>query len=377
MTEDQVRQDAEAVRRMFQEGLNKEETDKRAKILERVRAILVLADDEQRRNPAAADNYRKQADQLMVAYAIEQWQVDQAQAKTTGRVLKPERRFFDFAWWYRHEFSSDLYSMFCAIAQHCRCVIAHRGHGKDGRSIYEMPVIGLSSDLDYLDLLFTNLLLEMGKQLEPKPEANLTFGENAYRLRASGMARPRVATLLYEMGQIPGTGPGTDYWDNFTGERIPYNRLAPNKEKGLRSKCRVAGEKWGAANGYGSTTTVNPKVWQRSFARGFADEIRSRLYDMRRLREEESTGESTALALRNIYEMALELYKEMYPPPPPPKPLTEEQKKALSKVKIGRMPAPPKMSGRAMAAGREAGRKVDISSHPSKGIRNNPRRLPQ
>lgn len=370
---EKLKQDAESIRSHF-DSSNARPIDKRGKILERVRGILALADREQIKNPEAADNYRAQADHLMVQYALEQWEVTKAQLKNAATFRpKPETRYIDFAWWSSNDRSSDLYSLFQDVAYHCRCVIAIRGYGGNG-NYRQMPVIGLPSDLDYLDLLFTHLMVQMGRQLEPKPDPSLGFEQNAYTLRAAGMARPRIAKLLYDQGIIPNTGPGTDYWDaeanDGEGGRVEYRWLAPNKEKSLRARVRVAGEKWGAANGHDPTTTVNPKVWQRSFAAGFVREIDSRLADIRRLREQKANDDGqpgTTLALRDIRAMAVELYNELFPPPPPPKDDDDDKKKGRKAVVRS-----VRYSHRAMNAGRKAGSQADISGRPGEGLRKTP-----
>lgn len=338
--------------------------DKKSKILNQVRGLLAQA--ESTPEPGEADVFRAKADQLMAVYALEQWEVDEAEAKGLRRP-KPEVRYVDFHWFYNSNFREDLYSIFLNAARHCRVVIAHRGHGANEHSFYEIPLIGLSSDLDWFDLLFTSIMLQMGNQLEPKPDTNLTFAENAYRLRAAGMARPRVAKLLYDAGLIPNLGTG---YYNSENERIEYYMLAPNKEKSLRAKVRVAGEKFGNDNGFDPTTTVNPQVWQRSFSDGFSSEIRRRLYSMRRIREDapemKSEDNHQAVALRDIYEMALELYNEQWPPPPPIE--YKEDHGGSQKRRRVAMVKEVKMSGRAMAAGANAASKVNLSGHPSKGI---------
>jgi hypothetical protein len=389
-SKEKVQEDAAAIRAAFSGNNEVTPEMRQQKILERVRGILALADAEQVSNPAAADNYRQQADVLMTQYAIEQWQVEAAQAGVNKRP-EPETRYMDFSWWGTNMFYQNLWSMFHDVARHCRCVIATRGHGKNG-SYREIPIIGLPSDLQYFDLLFTHLMLQMGKQLEPKPDPNATFGENAYRLRAAGLARPRIASLLYNMNMIPGTGAGTDYWDETTDERIKYTWLPANKEKSLRAKVRVAGEKWGAANGFDPTTTVNPKVWQRSFALGFVNEINTRLRDMRRLQEDAPGGKADALALRDMYQVALNLYEELWPSPKPPKCkeegcdknayysgyCEEHCKKHLIKIPRGRaVTRDLKYSGTAINAGRKAGRETSLNAHPSKSVGGSSPSLPK
>src|SRR5436305_5672909 len=205
MSEASMQEDIGAIRAMMK-GAGANGPSKKDKILEKVRSILALADDEQLRNPEAADNYRAQADKLMVAYALEQWQVE---LKPEGSIRpEPEVRYMDFSWFHKSNFRNDLMSMFGSVARHCRCVIAFRGQSKGGHSYSEMPIIGLPSDIDYFDMLFTHLMLQMGRQLEPKPEPQLSFAENAYRLRMSGMERRRVCELLWN-SEVPIPGEDT------------------------------------------------------------------------------------------------------------------------------------------------------------------------
>lgn len=344
------------VEEIFGDKQNKPE-DKKSKILERVRGLLAMAEDEGT-TPAEADAHRAKADQLMALYAIEQWEIQKGDK--TNRP-KPEVRYMDFNWFYSSQFRDYLWSMFTGCARHCRVVIAHRGHGMSGHSFREIPIIGIPSDLDWFDLLFTSIMLQMGNQLEPKPDKRLSFGENCYRLRMSGMNRLRIAELLWNAHLLP---------DIDT--TVPFDGVySPITKKALRA-IRKAGEEYAADNGL-ETTKVSTGVWQRSFAQGFTQEIRRRLWSMERLRnqsgEMQSEDNHQALALRDIYTMALELYEEMWPAPEP----VEVEHGGSQRRRRVAMVKEKKYSSRALAAGTEAGARANLSGNPQRGV-GNPRK---
>jgi hypothetical protein len=326
--------------------------DKRSKILERVRALLAKADGTN--FSEEADAFRAKADELMTAYAIEQWQVQQAQAKTYERP-KPEVRQFNFEWWGRSARSGELWQMFIDVSYHCRCVVATRGYGSGGyRTI---PVIGQPSDLDYFDLLFTHLMLQMGKQLEPKPDPSMSFGENAYTLRMSGMNRLRIATLMWEAHLVPDTDTSAPLQlRNHDG------KYSPAAKKVLRA-LRKAGEEYAAEKGL-DTTKVSPGVWQRSFALGFVRTIDRRLTHIREMQQEKSTpgAPSMAIALQDIRKQAADLYDELWPRP-------EDDGKRRKGRGVSRN---VRIYHRGVEAGREAGNKADLQGKPSRGMRQTP-----
>lgn len=308
---------------------------KTAKILEKVRALLAKADSTT--FPEEAETFRAAADRLMTTYAIEQWQVAKAQDGVNARPA-PEVRKFNFDWWVTSDRRSELFSLFSNTALHCRCVVAIRaGYESNRDGGFEIPVIGLSSDLDFMDLLFTHLMLQMGKQLEPKPIATVGLDENAYLLRAAGMQRSRAAKLLYDYGLL---GPND----------IPYSSLTASKEKSMRSRVRVAGERWAKANGLDSTTSVTPTVHQRSFAMGFVREVSNRMSDMRAMRQQRSTG-SQELALRDIRQVAQDLYAELYP-------LSEKKTRGRGRALTREV----KVDQRSYQSGKKAGAEAEIAT---------------
>lgn len=345
----------------------------RAKKLETVRALLAKADGTN--FPEEAEAFRAKANQLMTQFAIDQWMVDEAQGGVNARP-KPEVRMMDFGWWYDSDHYSALWSMFLSVAHHCRCVVASRG-----QDYKQMPVIGIPSDLDYFDMLFTHLMLQMGRQLEPKPDPSKPMGENAYTLRVAGTNRVRVIKMLAEIDQL-----GDEAKEAFAAiaHRGRWGKLDPKLEKKLRVKVRVASERHAKDHGLDDTTSVTPKVWQRSFAIGFAHEVSDRLLAMREAEQRRnSDGPGVSLALRDIRQMAVELYDETWPNlcSGCKKPIDECECKCPKCGKLIRTececPAKrsramtrqgPQLSGKALGAGRAAGAKADLSGSPQRGV---------
>lgn len=326
--------------------------DKRAKILNQVRGLLAQADDPST-TPQEADAFRNKANQFMAMYAIEQWHID-ALDKGAHRPTA-EIRYFDFNWFYDSSFRDDLWYIFHTVARHCRCIVALRGHGVGEHSFREIPVIGIASDLDWFDLLFTSVMLQMANKLEPVPDPSLTFGENCFILRMSGMNRLRVAQLLWEAHQLP---------EDVADTSQPFDNVYSAKTKKALRAIRKAGEEYAKARGL-ETTKISTVVWQRSFALGFRREINRRVRLMADLKEEKpGTGESNALVLRDIYQMALDLYREMWPKPEPVKVEhgSDQRRRRVAMVRE------KKYSERAVDAGREAGARANLSGHPSEGI---------
>jgi Protein of unknown function (DUF2786) len=359
----------------------------RAKKLETVRALLAKA--EGAGTPEEADVFRAKADAIMMQFAIDQWMVEEAQAGVYARP-KPEIRSFSFEWWYRSSHRNALWSIFCEVATHCRCVIAHRGQGKaiEGKpgNFYAMPVIGLPSDLDYFDMLFTHLMLQMGMQLEPKPDPSKSFEENAYIMRISGTNKLRVAKLIHEAGLTPADiTPDTEGGREFPGYTNAWDKTYSPQTKKLLRKLRAASEKYAKDNDLSTTVvgtgTTGTTVWQRSFARGFASEIGDRLYAMRRAENKPSEGPSVAIALRDIRQVAVDLYNETWPDlchgcgkliincecicPKCKKLLRTECECPGRSRGLSRTVA---YDHRAISAGRQAGQKADISGHQGRRV---------
>lgn len=348
-------------------------TDRTAKMLERVRALLAKADS----TPftGEADVFRAKADELMTQYAIDQWMVNEAQDASTARP-KPEIRYVDSNWWYDSSHYIKLWSLFSSCARHCRVVIAQRGW-VGGRQ-NGMPVIGLASDIDYLDMLFTHLMLQMGKQLEPDVDRHLEPGHNVYRLRQAGLPWPRITEKMFKAGLVKPTPAQItkfyvmdDYHD--AGSVQEAWEFIPER---LRTELKNKLANWNRAyvkeNGLqGERNYIRPAIYQDGFAEGFVAEVAARFREMREQQErkydETHEAGSMSLVVRDIYDQALDLYREKWPPPPPPPPPDPNAPKRRVSRTVARERA---FSWDAYNQGKAAGAKADISARPGQRLSN-------
>jgi hypothetical protein len=336
---------------------------RKAKMLERVRALLAKADGTN--FPEEAETFRQKADEIMTAYAIEQWQVEEAQSGVSARP-QPEVREFNDDWWYDNPRHQELWNLFQGVAFHCRCVVAVRG----GRYRIQ-PVIGLPSDLDYMDLLFTHLMLQMGKNLERQPDPSKPLAENVYEMRMAGMGWMRITELLWKTGRVdpPKGKAGITREYNATTRSFDEEPITAETEWAgipeasrtvIKNRLANLNRAWVKEHGL-PRNYVRPEVYQRSYAMGFVQEVRTRFREMRR-RQNVSTGStgSMEVAIRDIRDQARSLYDELWPPPPP----SESTSSAVSRELATDLGA--------YRDGAAAGAKADIAASPDSGLRRTP-----
>jgi hypothetical protein len=333
----------------------------KAKMLERVRALLAKAASTE--FPAEADTFREKADQIMTAYAIEQWQVDAAQ-KGVGARQMPIRRDFDYNWARGNPFREQLWQMFYAVARHCRVVAVNQ---KADYRTGMMPAIGLESDLDWFDLLFTNLQIAMIQKVDPQPSPELGLNENLAMMREAGMPWEPAINRIIKLGRMQ---------DYDVPEGARFDDVYKPWVHGYRAWCRKTGYK---------QSYVNQNTFRRNFANGFAAEIGDRLYRMRRESERaydssHTTG-SMALAVRDIMTQVREAvfieFPDLRPHPVncPCDVCTASRKRleeAMKKPVRTRRSAIPRerIDYAAVEAGRAAGRDVSLSNSPSERLGN-------
>ncbi len=280
-------------------------TDK-AKMLERVRALLAKADGTN--FAAEADAFRAKADELMTAYAIEQWQIDAAQDGVNARPM-PEKRDLDISWYYEAPFRHQLWRVFVSLAAHCRCKV-FPGRGDYYKSC---PIIGLPADLDYLDLLFTHLAMDLSNKVDPKPSDRLSYEENLAMLKEAGLSWPDIAYRMHKAGMLAWvTTTDKDRW----GEEVEVPEERRHDIRKNYAKPAHDYRRWCKKNNVPQSYT-NWKTYRRNFAEGYADAIRLRLYAMRR--EQESAYDAShqaggmQLVVRDIYQAIEELSWDIWP----------------------------------------------------------------
>lgn len=320
--------------------------DRKTALLKKVRALIAKADSTN--FPEEAETFRAKADEMMAQYTLAAWEVEAGQEESRP---KPISRDFDTSWyWGSH--GGAKWQLFYSVAYHCRCKVVY---WKGSRVT---PIVGLPADLDYLDMLFTQLLLEMAKRIEPKPDPKKTPEENAYALRAAGVRWPRTTQLMYEIGQVKiPRGHQEDYWGNLIDEATPFSRLPERTRQTMKNKLAQQVRNHRRAEGLEDYTEIHPAVYQRSFVQGFVSEIGSRLRALRREegREESGTDNSLALAVRDIREVVAEVVEEIHGKPP-----TSTGSSSLAREL--------KTDGRAYVAGSVSAREVSLSNHPSKRV---------
>lgn len=339
-------------------------TDRKAKMLERVRALLAQADSSN--FEGEKDAFRAKADELMELYAIEEWQVE----RSDGSPAKPERRYMDFSWFGKGIAYEALWSMFYSTAAAARCkVVTHDWSRQKGIS-----VLGLPADLDYMDLLFTSLMMQMVRHIDPEYDQDRTLDENIYALRMAGMGWPAMAERFWtnKIIDVPKGHTEDKYGQpiHFGGEQAPWKYLRPDTQQSMRS--RLASRYRSHAKSHGLAQNYDdPKVYQRSYCEGFSDAVANRLWAIRRERQAARTATSGsdnpfAVALRDIDQAIRSYYEELYAEYLA-RLAAQAAEDAKKKKRRPRTSVDRRVfSQRAAEAGGEAGMRADISTNGAK-----------
>jgi hypothetical protein len=252
------------------------DTDKREDILRKVRALLAKAASTE--FEAERQTFLAKADQLMEAYSIDEAML-KLQSDPNAKVV--ERRDMDISWWYDlrdidPDAKNNIYWLWNACITHCRCVssISTWKYRDKTSSVY-----GTKSDLDYLNLLFTDLFMQLVAKLKPAYDPKLPIGANVRLAKEAGMTWDQILD-----------------WTGLRNDPLG-KRLLP----AYRKYCE--------ANGLSQVKT-NPKTFQWSFTEGYCVTVKQRLREMRGDREQ-YTGSGKELALRSIEVQAKEeLYND-------------------------------------------------------------------
>jgi hypothetical protein len=359
-------------------------TDRKNEMLEKVRKLLAKAND-----PSVgefeSEAFRQKADELMTNYAIEAWEVEMAKE---GQRIRPVKRDFDFAWYQDSRDSplkSALWNIWYETASHCRVISVSNKWDFSGKTI---PVIGMEADIDYFDMLFTSLMLQLTAKSDPRPSNRLSLEENLAAMREAGFGWDKVTRRLIEAGMIEDPNPGVPFpreradWKTQCRERF---LLSERLVRRYRSWCKETNR---------PQTYTNVKTYREHFAAGFSDTIGNRLRKMRRESERQydashSTG-GAALAIRDIRTLVKEALWEFFPDMAPhpadcdcavchtrkcidPKcsrPGCVEKRKP---VKYRPMSvSQQKIDYAARAAGAQAGREANLHGNPHRGLRKTP-----
>lgn len=243
-------------------------------ILQRVRAMLAKADSTE--FEGEAEVFRAKADELMTKYTIEQWQLDMAD-EVDRAARKPERRDIDISWYWADNYSHlkhILFTIFTNVAEHCRCKVVYWNPVPGGK----VPVLGLPADMDYFDMLFTSLFMQLGRKLTPGVEEGDSYIEALVRMKEAGMRWEAIGERLINAGLMEG----------------PYERkVGVRFTKEYTDYC---------AETERERKYINPKTYQSSFAHGFMEQVSARL-DKQHAEQSEKGGTGMELALRDISQL--------------------------------------------------------------------------
>lgn len=273
-----------------------------ADILRKVNAMLTQA-DHPNTGPAEAEAFRGKAEALMYRYRIDEAMLSSAERAQMG--VNVQWLSFDVC-----EAASEFKYSYIDMMQAC---ITHLDVRADfirtvGRKTGDVvmvteadrgeerwmtiDVVGYESDLLFIQSLFSAARLAFSKALEPKYDPALSDQVNAYLMRSAGMEGWRIAQAIYGK---------TD------------KALRPKVRKLFAAEAKKRGEDPAVLLGRGS----NMKLFRESYAQGFVNEFRHRLYMMRASRGAVSTGIELAGRKEAIDEAFYAKFPERRPKPVP------------------------------------------------------------
>jgi len=285
--------------------------EQRSKKLEQIRKLLDKASDKATSEHEAAA-LRKKADDLMLAYTISEFEVNARKPKNEREV--PERRSFQVVG-YEHPLKTQLIELHHAVVLHCRCRAVYSGlNDQKMRSV--ATVIGFPSDLEYVDMLFTSLQVQMARELEPHPDPSFSEEENIALLKEAGLKWVRIHELLYP--------------------DVPWERRHGVRYTGVYTKyCKKAGK---------TRMYTSPITYQRNFAEGFVGKVGERMREIRRIQNgQQEPGSGMELVLVDIKQQVDDAFNAQF-----------------GKSKGVTLSGRSKLDHGAMNRGRDAGDRADL-----------------
>jgi len=249
----------------------------RKKKLGQIQALLDKADSTTFSDEA--DACRRKADDLMLSYSISEFEINQRKPKTLQEDPILRRYPIDTT----GPFMESIYELAFVTSRHAGCKGVSTGRGKPGGY---MSIVGFPADLDYFEMLFTSLRLQMSGELEPKPDPSLTEEENIKLLKEAGLKWERIYALMR---------PGQ-----------PWQRSACVRWGAMYTRyC----EENGLPRNYSS-----PSIYQRSFAEGYVTKVSNRLYDIREAQKIEQVGGSgMEVAMRDKGQQINDALSDFFP----------------------------------------------------------------
>lgn len=309
-------------------------TDK-SDLLRKIQGLLAKAESSQ--FEGERESFMAKADELMQKYTIELWEIQQHEQ---GRIdsRKPVIQDFDYKFAFESgpfpDICDSLWTLFISVSRHANCTIVyHKQHYSNvsgNHQSYTVPIIGTEADLGYLTLLFSSLMTQLVEQIHPHADPNKSYYENLRMFREAGWSWPEVGKAMQAAG--------------FLADK-PYKWAYDKMTRDYRAWCKRTGTPQNYAH---------HKTYRRNFAYGFSSRVDVRLMEMRQA-SAQSLGTGLELALRDQKKINEEFMFEMFPN-------TGGMRGTIAK-------SSKKFDSAAMAAGRSAGDKANISANPTKGVK--------
>lgn len=273
------------------------------------------------------------ADALMLKYSLDQFalldpaRATQAPIKGQDPEMRDIRYFGDELRTYDEQIMSTAHTIFYNLASHCGCKVGYFGW-------YNSKVVGYPADLDFLEMLFLSLKLDLLRRVDPQIVKEITWELNLVALKQAG----RKWTVIHDMLQ---KHPNYKYSDQAWSHSIGVAFTGVYK-------------KWRDANPDEPHNVANPTMWRRDFMEGYAIGIVRRLRDMRAASIQENKNLPALISSKT--KSLDDLFNELWPP-------VEYKDTGSSKSKVQRYRAPKQraFSAAAQAAGLSAAQQADLS----------------
>lgn len=197
---------------------------------------------------------RAMADKLMMKYTIDQATLDAGRPREERE--RPAQQMVTVCEG-DSPIKEGLMRLISAIAPHCRCRLLHYAYASRDYD-YQVQLFGFQADIEYCEMLFSNLMLHLTGDIAPKYDENKSFEENLALFKEAGMKWKDMHVLLR---------PHMPYEDH------EFTRKIGVRYTGIYTKfCERTGR---------NRQYTDPTVYVRSFVNGFAQEVEQRLYDMK------------------------------------------------------------------------------------------------
>lgn len=228
------------------------------------------------------------ADELMLKFAVQEFELA---AADPNRKHDPEIRDLDMPLYGEldYEFLNNMLRLFKVLAMHVGVREIKLGQGK-------AKVVGWPEDLDFLEMLFSQMTLDLFSNMQPRWDFDKPEGDNLHAFKSSGHKWADIWNI-YQKALHPDA--------EFIHLRLPWER-----KHGVRWTSVY--KKWADANGVDRQMSSNLKYYRSDFGFGYVNEISARLRDVRKIRDDESEGGLVLVSRKSKLDEFMDVN---FPPP--------------------------------------------------------------